>query len=517
MSEHLHDIDDFFKKSIEVHSEMPAAAVWEAIENNFNKNNHVQLKKKYQNLKRVAAVLLLLLCGSIFFLVSRNDTSKIIANEKSNTEKDVIASAKQKADLSTTESPLTENDFSNTNTGKISNTAGTKSANELNNVQIKNTKTEKVEERKETKPNVALLSNSQKNTVQINNTADNGIEKVNNEVADDLYVKSKKQKIKNKTNINIENSVASEDELTNNNSAEINLYRLPITSVEKVFSKKNSLNEKIYLPIFPRVIIKTNLVKSSPSLNKKSTVFSATIYASPELAFNRLEDDKPHQDRTPPPPNANRPRDDRDKIKKEENRTTSFSAGVLIDYAITKKISIQSGIGFTSTSTEVLPKKVFAEQNANGEVKYKNNCSFGTTYIDPKTGVTTIVGDSATLGISKNTVQYISVPLNIAYHFQLGKFQISPTLGVAANFLVKQNTVTNIEGDGKQNINIIEGVNKNYYNANIGIGLGYALNKKISLTVIPNLRVGLNALNQNSNVKFYSNSAGIMMGLKYNF
>jgi hypothetical protein len=522
MSEDLHDIDEFFKKPIESHSEMPPASVWQAIENNFDKSNHVELKKKYQYLKRVAAVLFLLLCGSIFFLVSKNNNKKILVKEKNNATKietkNTLPTANENIvnNIATQKSSIAQ-DISPTyipknNDNTIPTATDTALQKEKPNTLLQNKNTFA------TNGNVQYVTKLSTNTISKNNEANS-----NNDEEENFSQKNKSQSSKNKTSIFIKNARAEEEPVlvnidnTTNNKNKYVLLQSSIVLQEKTIIAQINFKPKINLLLLSTVTNK-NLVAAAASNNKKQHTFSATIYASPEFAFNRLEDDKSHQDRNPPPPpNANRPRDDRDKIKREENKTTSFSAGILVDYSLSKKITMQSGIGFTSKSTEAMPKKVFAEQNANGEVKYKNNCSLGATYINPKTGVVTNVGDSAILGNTKNTVQYLSFPLNMLYHFKVGKFQISPMVGVAANILVKQKATTSIEGAEKQNLYMIEGVNKNYFNANIGVGIDYTIGKNISLTAMPNARIGLNPLNKNSNVKFYSNTVGLMVGVKYYF
>ncbi len=511
MSEHLHNIDDFFKIPIEAYSEMPSNTVWEAIENNFDKNNHVQLKKKYQNLKRAAALLLVLLCGSIFFIILRDDKKEIVNIERGNTQKINATQNDAQSNLpnSTTQKINNSQAVSPTPTLKDNETAHTSLS---QSIDVQNEKIGKGFKSTATifKHKLALQNKKVKqNTIYSNEEMGNNDE--------DYYSKKLKLKSTTKTNINITNGIAIEDELIQKESSpKNNILQASIISLEKMPLVQNIFKPWVY---FPTTItaLQINTVKDIANKTKRTHLFSATIFASPELSFNRLEDDKFHQDRTQPSQSGNRPRDDRDKIKREEHKATSFSAGVLLNYSFCEKITIQSGIGFTSTTTEVRPKKVFAEQNAIGEIKYKNNCSLGATYINSKAGTVINVGDSAMLDNTKNTLQYISVPLNILYHFQVRKFQISPMLGVAANILVKQKVTTRVEGDDTQKITKIEGVNKNYFNANIGVDFAYKIGKNISLNGMPNARIGLNPLNKNSNVKFYSNALGFLIGMKYHF
>src|SRR5438045_375784 len=76
MSENLHDIDKLFKDSIEGHEEMPSDKVWDAIDNNLDKTNVIQIKRKYNNLKRLAVALLLLLLGTVVYEIQSKKTGK---------------------------------------------------------------------------------------------------------------------------------------------------------------------------------------------------------------------------------------------------------------------------------------------------------------------------------------------------------------------------------------------------------------------------------------------------------
>ena len=76
MSENLHDIDKLFKDSIDGHEDMPSEKVWDTIDNNLDKNNVIQIKRKYNNLKRLAIALLLLLLGTIVYEIQSKNTGK---------------------------------------------------------------------------------------------------------------------------------------------------------------------------------------------------------------------------------------------------------------------------------------------------------------------------------------------------------------------------------------------------------------------------------------------------------
>ncbi|MEP6750333.1 MAG: hypothetical protein ABJB86_21525, partial [Bacteroidota bacterium] len=69
MSENLHDIEDFFYDPIEGYQEMPPESVWESLDHKLDKSIVAITSKKYSRLKRLSAVLLLLLLGTIAYEV----------------------------------------------------------------------------------------------------------------------------------------------------------------------------------------------------------------------------------------------------------------------------------------------------------------------------------------------------------------------------------------------------------------------------------------------------------------
>ena len=96
MSDHLHDIDKLFQGAINDHEEMPPSSVWNGIDKNLDKNNIADIKRKYALLKKIAAVLLLLLTGAgVYMLQSKHTHSNqpgnntAASNEKSSAEKKV--------------------------------------------------------------------------------------------------------------------------------------------------------------------------------------------------------------------------------------------------------------------------------------------------------------------------------------------------------------------------------------------------------------------------------------------
>ncbi len=83
MSESLHDIDQFFQKRLEEHSEKPSPAVWESIEAGLDKRSAATYKNKYIRLKRAAVLIFLLLSGILAYeIIIHHGGSRISNNNE---------------------------------------------------------------------------------------------------------------------------------------------------------------------------------------------------------------------------------------------------------------------------------------------------------------------------------------------------------------------------------------------------------------------------------------------------
>ncbi len=251
-------------------------------------------------------------------------------------------------------------------------------------------------------------------------------------------------------------------------------------------------------------------IKAS-SIAKKLHV-SITPYIAPLFSFNRIENEHHHFG-----PGGN----PRDNIKEDENHAAIFSAGAKVEIPLTNKLILQTGFSYMQSNTNIAPKKLFADHDNNGQIRYRYECSSGYTYINPKAGAPVAVGDSITTQGGINELKYISVPVAVGYTFKFGRFNIIPSAGGAVNFLAGQKleteldqNITTVEG-GKKTFTNIEGLKKTYFNALADVAIEYKLSNKLSLSITPSTNFALSAINQNASVRSYQNTFGIKTGLKF--
>lgn len=515
MNEDIHNMDDLFKKAINDHEEMPSNNVWEQIDKNLDKKKVIFISQKYNKLKWVAAALLMFSAGLAMYtwhtkiknkeLVKQNTVnSKKENNFKNNKNNNTIA---EKNLLNKTKEKKRIKD-----TSALNNQA-------LNINENKNKK--KLEESKKT--NTIFPFSAVKNSKDVAETEKNfkeNKEKFKQSFEQQLVKsdKSAAEKKAGKTLISA-NDKSLSPITEQKNALENNLYKskerprkeaVAVTELPKhkfyIGPENASLpklpatskqNNKIAIQEKPIIAIKTNKSKIS-----KNSLFSVTLFYSPDFVSSKM-DNEHHNFRE----------EERNEIKNKEDIRNTYSAGVLVDYNAGKKISIQSGLSFSSIATHIQPKTIYARSDEHGNINYRFNCSAGYSYVSLPSGTRpSSEGDSISALSSKNILNYIILPLTVKYKVSKGKFSLSPGLGIALNFLEK-GTIEAVIGSEKTNINRIEGISKMYLNSAISAAINYDLNKHIALNLTPAARFALTSINKDAPFKTYLNTYGLAAGL----
>ena len=517
MSINLHNIDNLFKQPIEEYSDMPSSAVWDNINQKLDEKKIISLKRKYTNLMRMTAMLIILLvCSVVYYYGIHKPSQQITFTQSTHNNKDLIKEKQPVTQVISGKNVVKYNIKKKDTAKTILSTI--KGVNEFINedknisssaMQLKMNKTAVVEEKIKNETDVLEEKIIKLNKNIVASPAKKEIRK-QERISKDAYLSGFEVDTLKGLNLFTEK--------TKERSKKISVELLYKNYHQKILSDISTLKatpakiNPLKFTVFTPLITQGNILRK----NRLSPIkkISVTVYASPEIAFNRLDDAKITEVRTG---GGNRPPDDRDKIKKGEQRATSFSSGILVDYKMSRQWSIQSGISLTQKLSETAPKTVFAEVANDGVVKFRNNCVFGSSYILPKRGRTIDVGDSAMAETTRNKIFYMGIPVNISYHISKGKFSINPNMGTTLNFLVNQvvnTSITDSSGSEKQQSKIINGLKTTYINAHFGIDFGYMFTNKISITLMPTATMALTAVNKNSSVKSYPNTFGIRAGLK---
>jgi hypothetical protein len=564
MSDDLHNIDDLFKKGLEDHVETPSGLVWENIDKNLDKKKVVSILKKYNKLKWAAAILLLFSSALAMYtlhvskrnmeLVKQNNEKNFSRNKKSQVKNNSIDSAivaKNNIDLSKSQALKTFRQNQDGSTSSISKNNGASLshnnniANNLNPVATKH-------------------SLPGKNLTAINNTnASNKNEMIFNHKR--RYAANLKSAKATSPALHLTRLMANNNPAINNNQNQkqiLNEQKLGISTgkvtaeVGLINKDKNShlrLNndyenkpeEKLNGSSCNVGDIKPEKVKSIESTQLLTPFADASevTFRSPELRYSSALDSKFMLSKKSGPRNAKShninnaisslsatvffspdrvstnlrnedirfSEEDRREIEKNERNNFSSTFGVLIDYKISKKLSLQSGINFSSWITHIHPRTIYARPDNQGEINYRFNCVAGYSYFTLNSLPAPVSGDSLQALNSNNTLQYVSVPFMIKYTLEARKFDVVPGIGLSANFLTKgqiKTTIATNVGDVKASSNSIEGLKPLYFSGLANIAFQYNFNKAFSFALIPTARFSLSSINKNAPVKTNLYSVG---------
>ena len=517
MDKNLHNIEDLFRKALEENEENPSQNAWGGIEKNLDKDNAVSIKRKYDLLKKVALLLLLLVTGLSIYVWKNQDKNPVKTN------KDISEINK---DTETKNNPLTEGSGTSTlqkpadaltvnksNKGKQvtesenkivdkpilenENAAPRKSLNLITskNILTSSTKKNKI---KFNKPEGPLLSDVSKSSIQNKNKL---IKKLSNEIVETKtlnQIENKQPATVNPSDIQFDNNFPSIKILNSKD----------VENVEKntvyKFATKEWLHNIALAKINPLTQIEKTIVRKPSIKSTKQSRFAITAFYSPDIAFYHFENKNPG--------NSNY-----NNFGNSETESYSSTLGVLIDFKISNHWGLQSRITLATSNFDQESKTLYAQSDNSGGIQYKLSTPLGDAFVKPSFSSNPNIGDSLFSKSTSHTLQYLGIPLALKYNFNKGKFILNTFGGLTANFLTTGRIKTELESANDsefKTIDKIHGLKPFYLSGLAGIGLDYNFYKNLSVCFSPTFRFALNSINRNVPVASFPNSFSFGLGLK---
>ncbi|MGG9970159.1 outer membrane beta-barrel protein [Ferruginibacter sp. SUN002] len=503
MKEDLHDIDKLFQSAINEHQEMPSDEVWNNLEKNLDKNDIIDFRKKNSGLKRLSVLLLLLLSGiSVYLLLNTQKDKPVSSNQITTTPNDPVADQSQKniaAKKNTAD--ILKDKLIAKKTIEKADVAEAKNSSSLETNNTANAATGKaISDQNKT---TATLKRSSKNNPVKNKNISGNINK-------SRKTTTKKASVKISTNKATDNFDGDEDRELSSAVDETNI------STNKEIKDSSTIESNKATSLAVAATKPTEVGKTSPAKKKdqkkKETDFALNFFYSPDFAFYRLQNDENNNQQSG---------ENEDEFNDNEEHGNAFTGGILFDYNLNDHWTIQSGIVFSKTTIRSDEKKIYAQTDNSGNIKYRYNASSGYTFVNAPEGNAPSVGDSIEASSALHTIKYIGVPLALKYTLSYKKWELNMSAGATANFLINGKIQTSLEGSGDDDDHDkkykLQGLKKTYFSGSASIGAAYNLNKQWAITFNPTVRFALSAINKNVSVRSYPNSFGLSTGLRFKF
>jgi hypothetical protein len=208
-----------------------------------------------------------------------------------------------------------------------------------------------------------------------------------------------------------------------------------------------------------------------------------------------------------------------DDYNKREKPDLSYTTGILGSYRLNKRFSLTSGISFSSSMLSITSTAVNALRDAEGKYKFKLATSYGLAEIS-QSGIQPTAGDSLLVSGATMQFNYISFPVLLNYDITGKRLKLAVHGGFALNNVISEKMEVNYkvqDNEEGETINKIEGVKSVFFTLNTGAEAKYSLNHKTDVSISPELRFGLNAINKGTPIKTYPVNYGLSFNFYYKF
>jgi hypothetical protein len=227
-------------------------------------------------------------------------------------------------------------------------------------------------------------------------------------------------------------------------------------------------------------------------------------------------------------------------IMASEKSVISYTGGVALSYNVNKRITIQSGLFYSSVGQELdginsfsgFQKYDYTKGGHNFEVLttngtiYTNNAdvflfaqgnrdrlitNYNNDVFDPQKASLDYINNSL-----RQSFSYLELPVFLRYKLIDRTVDFNLIGGVSYNLLVDNEVYTVIDG-GKYMIGTTEGLNMFSISSSLGMGMEYKFSEKFSFNLEPTFRYYINTFNNVAGSTFHPYSFGIFSGISYKF
>lgn len=505
------DIDQVFREGLKDHSEKPPGFLWDNIEQNLNQS---RLKRRRNVVYSIAASIALLVSfGAGYMLTNLQEIDMVAMNTSNN----VVADDDVVINENATE-VVAESEF-----GETQNIDGKRLKNDQ---QQNNTKVEfNTESKTETKTvDSDLIENKEQKLI---NKENKKVKKAKSEgtLLPPMFASGADVSLNKNAEMPISKSEVKESKFEGDELVAINRLKLKNLNVPDIENQKElAYDDRLLFNPY-------DYAMATPANKKDYSTWSVGVAAAPLVSYRDVVNVSSE---------AVYAADNSASYSENYNNEkplTSYSAGVNVNYNVSKRFKIQSGVyysemGQVSKDIAIDPAPDFITAD---EDTYSINTSVGNIAVkSSQNQLYYMAGDQQFNAVETateptdrinaietynadfvHTYDFYEIPVVANYTLIDRKLAMNVSGGVSANILntnktYVQNNSERLELDAKA-----EGINNFTYSGIVGLGFEYPIIEKLMVNLQPTFRYSLNSINNNGEV--YPYSFGIYTGLRYNF
>lgn len=279
------------------------------------------------------------------------------------------------------------------------------------------------------------------------------------------------------------------------------------TSIASVYTNiedKYVVDEEVFLEEMSTTESITDRIASIPTKEEETDFTDKKWSVGPTVApvyYNTLQSGSPLNNELT------------DNSKSSDN---SLSVGVRVNYQLSQKLFIQSGINRVDLAYNTNDVNAFITSSKNG---YNNiNTSKPGVYLTPGQNATSSVKDLNRPGVSGDInqfMQYYELPIEMKYSLYDRKLGLN-LVGGFSTMILSDNSVSFVSNDGITDLGGANNLNSLNFSGNVGIDLDYKISKSWYLNVAPMFKYQFNTYSGNSG-DFRPYYFGLYSGLNYKF
>lgn len=200
----------------------------------------------------------------------------------------------------------------------------------------------------------------------------------------------------------------------------------------------------------------------------------------------------------------------------------ALSVGVKVNYQLTKKINLQSGVNKIELAYNTKGvSAAFASsklQTSNIKTSYNSNVILNPikkgSPLEAQASENTRFKNSLN-GNLNQSIEYFELPFELKYNLYESRFGVN-VIGGFSTLILTNNSVTLLSQNSSTNLGQANNLNSVNFSGNFGIDLDYKINKSWYLNVAPMFKYQFNTFS-NSSGNFQPYYLGVYSGLNYRF